>query len=187
ADVAFVLPRTCQIAATAELSSGAGSVTVEMIPTAPGDPLLPGQQQALPLDAVVLSQRAAEKLGVRAGDSLQAAFGRQVAGRAEYQRTQLRVHAVLPLQAFARDALFADLRLLEAAEDYRDGLAVPAFGWEGQVAERAGRVYPGFRLYAADLDSVETLRQYFASRNLDVATQAERIAQVRSLSRNLSL
>lgn len=187
ADVAFVLPRTRQIAATAELSSGAGSVTVEMIPTAPGDPLLPGQQQALPLDAVVLSQRAAEKLGVRAGDSLQAAFGRQVAGRAEYQRTQLRVHAVLPLQAFARDALFADLRLLEAAEDYRDGLAVPAFGWEGQVAERAGRVYPGFRLYAADLDSVETLRQYFASRNLDVATQAERIAQVRSLSRNLSL
>src|SRR5690606_10748221 len=75
ADVAFVLPRTRQIAAHAELSSGAGSVTVEMIPTAPGDPLLPGQQQALPLDAVVLSQRAAEKLGVRAGDSLQAAFG----------------------------------------------------------------------------------------------------------------
>lgn len=186
-DVAFVIPRTRQIAATAELSSASGKVIVEMIPTAPGDPLLPGQSQQLPLDAVVLSQRAAEKLGVSAGDELQAAFGRQVGGRSEYQRTHLRVQAVLPLSAFARDALFADLRLLEAAEDYRDGLAVAAFAWPGQQAPARERIYPGFRLYAADLDSVEALRRHFASRNLEVSTQADTIAQVRSLSRNLTL
>lgn len=187
ADVAFALPRTRQIAATAELSAGAGSVTVEMIPTAPGDPLLPGQRQHLPLDRVVLSQRAAEKLGVAVGDELQAAFGRQVAGRSEFQRTRLQVEAVLPLAAFARDALFADLSLLEAAEDYRDGLAVPAFGWPGLEQARGARVYPGFRLYAADLDGVETLRRHFSARDLEVATQADSIAQVRSLSRNLTL
>lgn len=188
ADVAFALPRTRQIAATAELSAGEEGVTVEMIPTAAGDPLVPPELLPLPADSVVLSQRAAEKLGVKAGDSLSAAFGRQVSGRSEYQRTGLRVQGILPLSAFPRDALFAPLQLLEAAEDYRDGLAVPAFGWPGnsQVQEHA-RVYPSFRLYAEDLEGVEVLRRYFAERNLEVATQADAIAQVRSLSRNLSV
>ena len=114
---------------------------------------------------------------------LSAAFGRQVAGRQEYQRTRLRVQGVLPLAAFPRDALFAPLALLEAAEDYRDGQAWP--GYEPQL--NPARVYPGFRLYAADLDGVERLRRYFAERGLEVATQAGIIAQVRSLSHNLTL
>ena len=188
ADVAFALPRTRQIAATAELSVGDRGVTVEMIPTAVGDPLVAPALLPLPADGVLLSQRAAEKLGVEAGDRLSAAFGRQVGGRPQYQRTDLQVVGVLPLGAFPRDALFASLGLLEAAEDYRDGLAVPALGWPGKTeTQRSERVYPGFRLYAEDLEGVERLRRYFAERNLEVATQADAIAQVRSLSRNLSL
>jgi putative ABC transport system permease protein len=188
ADVAFALPRTRQIAATAELSAGERRVTVEMIPTAAGDPLVPPELLPLPADGVLLSQRAAEKLGVKAGDSLSAAFGRQVSGRPEYQRTDLKVQGILPLSAFPRDALFASLQLLEAAEDYRDGLAVPALGWPGMSqAEENARVYPSFRLYAENLEGVEVLRRYFAARNLEVATQADAIAQVRSLSRNLSV
>lgn len=187
-DVAFVLPRTRQIAATAELSHGDQQLTVEMIPTAPGDPLVAPALLPLPADAVLLSQRAAEKLAVRAGDSLNAAFGRQVGGRVEYHRSVLRVQGVLPLEAFSRDALFASLSLLEAAEDYRDGLALAEQGWpDGALAQRGVRIYPGFRLYAAGLDDVEPLRLHFAERNLEVATQAQAIAQVRSLSRNLNL
>lgn len=187
-DVAFALPRTRQIAATAELSIGDRGVTVEMIPTAAGDPLVAPALLPLPADGVLLSRRAAEKLGVEAGDQLSAAFGRQVGGRPEYQRTRLQVMGVLPLSAFPRDALFASLTLLEAAEDYRDGLAVAELGWPGRSEpQRSARVYPGFRLYAADLEGVERLRRYFAERNLEVATQADAIAQVRSLSRNLSL
>lgn len=188
ADVAFALPRTRQIAATAELSAGDRGVTVEMIPTAAGDPLVAPALLPLPADGVLLSLRAAEKLGVEAGDRLSAAFGRQVGGRPQYQRTDLLVVGVLPLGAFPRDALFASLSLLEAAEDYRDGLAVPALGWPGRSEpQRSARVYPGFRLYAAGLEDVERLRRYFAARNLEVATQAQAIAQLRSLSRNLSL
>lgn len=188
ADVAFALPRTRQIAATVELSAGERNLTVEMIPTAAGDPLVPPELLPLPADGVLLSQRAAEKLGVKAGDSLTAAFGRQVSGRPEYQRTDLKVQGILPLSAFPRDALFASLQLLEAAEDYRDGLAVPALGWPGKSqAQENARVYPSFRLYAEDLEGVEVLRRYFAARNLEVATQADAIAQVRSLSRNLSV
>jgi putative ABC transport system permease protein len=184
-EVAFVVPRTRQIAATADLyaDSAGQALTVEMIPTAAGDPLVAPALLPHAPDQVLLSQRAAEKLGVRGGDVLSAAFGRQVGGRQEYQRTRLRVQGVLPLAAFQRDALFAPLALLEAAEDYRDGLAWP--GHKPQV--NTARVYPGFRLYAADLDGVERLRLYFAERELEVATQAEAIAQVRSLSHNLTL
>ncbi|NWD40307.1 ABC transporter permease [Pseudomonas yamanorum] len=183
-DVAFALPRTRQIAATAQL----GAVTVEMLPTADNDPLLAGMPMPKGLDQIVLSQTAAEKLGAKAGDWLEASFGRQVAGRVESQRTRVQVLHVLPLEAFARDGLFAPLGLLEAAEDYRDGRAVPAFGWDGDaVGVSEQRVYPTFRLYARRLVDVEPLRVYFAGQNLLVSTQAQTIAQVQSLSRNLSI
>ncbi len=183
-DVAFALPRTRQIAATAQLEA----VTVEMLPTAANDPLLAGLPMPKGLDQIVLSHTAAEKLGAKAGDWLEASFGRQVAGRVESQRLRVQVLQVAPLEAFARDGLFAPLGLLEAAEDYRDGRAVPAFGWDGDaVGVSEQRVYPAFRLYARRLVDVEPLRVYFAGQNLLVSTQAQTIAQVQSLSRNLSI
>ncbi|KAA8707609.1 ABC transporter permease [Pseudomonas cannabina] len=186
-DVSFALPRTRQIAATADLSLNNQLLNVEMIPTAQGDPLLSGLLPPPGLDSVVLSRTAAEKLNARAGDWLDAAFTRQVSGVLQTQRTRLRVSAVLPLEAFQRDALFASLGLLQAAEDYRDGRAVPALGWPGESAPEAQRIYPAFRLYARNLSDVETLRRYFADNGLLVSTQSQAIAQVQSLSRNLSI
>ena len=183
-DVAFAVPRTRQIAATAQV----GTLTLEMLPTAAGDPLLAGLPLPHGLDQIVLSHTAAEKLAARPGDWLETSFARQVAGRVEAQRTRLQVLAVLPLEAFAREGLFADLALLETAEDYRDGRAVPALGWAGEAASVSEqRIYPAFRLYARSLSDVEPLRVYFAGQNLLVSTQAHTIAQVQSLSRNLSI
>ncbi|MBV4511139.1 ABC transporter permease [Pseudomonas sp. SWRI22] len=183
-DVAFAVPRTRQIAATAQV----GTLTLEMLPTAAGDPLLAGLPMPHGLDQIVLSHTAAEKFAARPGDWLETSFARQVAGRVEAQRTRLQVLAVLPLEAFAREGLFADLALLEAAEDYRDGRAVPALGWAGEAASVSEqRIYPAFRLYARSLSDVEPLRVYFAEQNLLVSTQAHTIAQVQSLSRNLSI
>ena len=183
-DVAFAVPRTRQIAATAQV----GTLTLEMLPTTAGDPLLSGLPMPKGLDQIVLSHTAAEKLAARPGDWLETRFARQVAGRIEARTTRLQVLAVLPLEAFARDGLLADLGLLEAAEDYRDGRAVPALGWDGDVVGASEqRVYPAFRLYARNLTDVEPLRVYFAGQNLLVSTQAQTIAQVQSLSRNLSV
>ncbi|WET10598.1 MULTISPECIES: FtsX-like permease family protein [unclassified Pseudomonas] len=183
-DVAFAIPRTRQIAATAQV----GTLTLEMLPTAPGDPLLNGLPMPQGLEQIVLSHTAAEKLAARPGDWLETSFARQVAGRVEARRTRLQVLAVLPLEAFARDGLFAQLSLLEAVEDYRDGRAVAALGWDGDAASVGEqRVYPAFRLYARNLTDVEPLRVYFAGQNLWVSTQASSIAQVQSLSRNLSI
>ncbi|AZE58266.1 ABC-type antimicrobial peptide transport system, permease component [Pseudomonas synxantha] len=183
-DVAFALPRTRQIAATAQV----GTLTLEMLPTAAGDPLLAGLPIPHGLDQIVLSHTAAEKLAARPGDWLETSFARQVAGQVQAQHTRLQVLAVLPLEAFARDGLFAGLGLLEAAEDYRDGRAVAALGWAGDaVGMSEQRVYPAFRLYARSLADVEPLRVFFTGQNLLVSTQANTIAQVQSLSRNLSI
>ncbi|WP_338476002.1 FtsX-like permease family protein [Pseudomonas khavaziana] len=183
-DVAFALPRTRQIAATAQV----GTLTLEMLPTAAGDPLLAGLPIPHGLDQIVLSHTAAEKLAARPGDWLETSFARQVAGQVQAQHMRLQVLAVLPLEAFARDGLFAGLSLLEAAEDYRDGRAVAALGWAGDaVGMSEQRVYPAFRLYARNLTDVEPLRVFFAGQNLLVSTQANTIAQVQSLSRNLSI
>lgn len=188
ADVAFILPRTRQIAATAELSLRGEPLTVEMVPTAAGDPLLGALPVPERLNTVVLSKTAAEKLAASAGDWVDAAFGRQLAGRVETRRTRLQILAVLPVEAFSRDAVFAPLGLLEAAEDYRDGRAVTSLGWDGEIGDpTVQRIYPAFRLYARHLDDVERLRQHFADQGLPVATQAAAIAQVQSLSRNLSI
>lgn len=189
-EVAFAIARTRQIAATAELRLPAQgrAVTVEMLPTADGDPLLQGAPVPTGLQQAVLSFTAAEKLGVKAGDSLLASFSRQQAGQLQWRQSELQVLAVLPLAAFERDGLFASLALLEAAEDYRDGRAVPALDWAGErEANATQRVYPAFRLYARSLNDVEPLRQYFAERKWLVSTQAAQIAQVQSLSRNLDL
>lgn len=188
-EVAFAIPRTRQIAATSELqiTPGEARVSVEMLPTAAGDPLLQGLPVPQTLQQVVLSHSAAEKLGVTPGSQLQARFGRQRGGDLQWQQTTLHVLAVLPLTAFERDALFAQAALLEVVEDYRDGLSVPALGWPGAAATQAPRIYPGFRLYARALDDVEPLRQYLAAQQVQVVTQAAQIAQVQALSRNLDL
>jgi putative ABC transport system permease protein len=187
-EVAFAIARTRQIAATSELQAPAGTtVSVEMLPTAAGDPLLQGLPVPQTLQQVVLSHTAAEKLGVAAGSQVQARFARQQGGILQWQQTSLQVLAVLPLAAFERDALFAQAALLEAVEDYRDGLGVAALGWPGAAASQAPRIYPGFRLYARTLEDVEPLRQYFAAQQVQVVTQAAQIAQVQALSRNLDL
>ncbi|WP_342655723.1 FtsX-like permease family protein [Pseudomonas sp. F3-2] len=189
-DVGFVVGRSRQIAATADLSLApkASVVNVEMIPTAAGDPLLGDILPPAEPNRILLSQTAAEKLGAKAGDWLDARFTRQKSGVAQAQHVRLQVASVLPLDAFGRDGMFAPVALLEAVEDYRDGQAVEAFGWTGDVsASSRQRVYPAFRLYARNLDDVEPLRLYFAQNSVLVSTQTQTISQVKSLSRNLTI
>lgn len=203
-DVSFVLPRTRSIAATMDLTAGEGdrraSLLVSLEPTAAGDPLLghynaavPAMPQQAATEAVniALSTPAAEKLHVTAGDTLSGKVERRLNGQAQSVRIPLRVASVLPLAAQQKDVAFIPFPLLEATEDYRDGRAVPEMGthngWTGEERPKDARLYPGFRLYAKDLDAVMRLRQAFAQQGLDVYTHAEEIEQVNSLSQALNL
>lgn len=216
-DVSFVLPRTRSIAATMSLSRGEGTtrktLVVSLEPTGPGDPLLARYHATVPAmpsgmnsaDAggasspwpigVTLSATAAEKLNVRQGETLQGRVERRYQGQAQSARLHLRVAAVLPLAARQKDVAYVPLPLLEATEDYRDGRAVPEMDalnghpgeWTGEPRPEGQRVYPGFRLYARNLEAVGTLRQAFARQHLDVYTHAEEIEQVATLAHALNL
>lgn len=201
--VDFVIPRTRDIAATLQLSSGTDNPIfsrASMEPSAPGDPLLsqanivfpsPAEStaaQGVPSeDLVVLSASVAQKLKVEADALISGQIGRKnPEGGLESANLPLRVHAILPLGAEERDVVFVSLPFLDAAERFRDYIAVPERGLGGDPPPPS-RTYAGFRLYAKTLNDVEPLRLYFANQNIEVLTKAREIGVVQGLDRSLTL
>ena len=190
--VAFVIPQTRSIAANMVLYNGEGekphSVVVDLVPTGEGDPLLE-KWGRIPKNetSVVLSNTAARKLNVAAGQEVIGRVGRAVAGIKEQVTISLKVAAVLPIEAFPREAAFVRLGLLEATEDYRDGRGSEAFGWPGQARPPGPREYPSFRLYARSIYDVATLRDMFFEQGLEVYAKVEEIEVVQSLDRSFTL
>lgn len=188
-DVAFLVPRTRSIAATIDLSSVHTSriLTVELIPSGVGDPLL-SELGVLPegYERVVLSRAAADKLGVSRGSLIDGSLVRRYRGEQERVHLTLTVAALAPERAFQRDGAFVSVELLEALEDFRDGRAVPELGWDGASVNTA-RTYPGFRLYAKSIHDVAGLRDAFTEIGVDVHTRVAEIALVKRMDRNLTM
>jgi putative ABC transport system permease protein len=187
-DVAFLIPRTRSIAATIELGSEHSSriVSVELLASDRGDPLLsPDSPLPQGTTSIVLSQSAAEKLGVAPGDTLDGSLARRFRDKQERVHLPLTVAAIAPARAFSRDGAFVSLKLLVALEDFRDGRAVPDLGWEGDPADTS-RTYPGFRLYARTIYDVAGLRDAFEKLNVDVHTRSAEIELVQRMNRNLT-
>jgi len=172
----------------------AATQPVAASPLAPAVPDTSGNSpegQLAPID-MVLSATAAGKTGLHTGSLALGLAERRLAGVVQQAEVLLRVAAVLPLAAQARDVALVPLFLLEAVEDFRDGRAVPELErwperpqWTGEARPDEARLYPGFRLYANALDRVEGLRTAFAAQGIEVHTRAAEIAQVVSLSRAL--
>ena len=190
-DVDFVIPQTRSIAASMILynknDGKPRTLVVSLIPTADGDPLLQ-QYGRIPSGArqVVLSDTAARKLNVKAGQEIIGKVGRSVAGAKEQVKVNLQIVDVLPHEAFVREAAFVQLDLLEATEDYRDGRGSKAFGWPGSLRPEGSRMYPSFRLYARSIYDVSELRNILMDQGLEVYTKAEEIETVKSLDRSAS-
>lgn len=191
--VAFVIPRTRDIAAVIVLERPGDEtnrmVATSMEPTAAGDPLLARHGVPEPAgDQVVLSATTARKLNVTAGDRIMGRLGRKLAsGKLESVSLPLTVVAILPLDAEPKDVAFLALDLLEDAERYRDGIAVPGRGFTGDPPPEGVRQYGGFRLYAKDLDSVAVVRDSLVGQGVEVETKAWDIEMVKGLDRALTL
>jgi len=187
-DVTFLVPRTRSIAATVQLKSESSSriLNAEVIPSDKGDPLL-RSVEAMPdgLRSVVLSQSAASKLAVKPGDRIDGSLVRQFRGKRERVHLELNVAAIAPAAAFNRDGAFADLLLVEALEDFRDGHAVPALDWSGDESTQ-DRTYPSFRLYARSIYDVAELKEALTRAGVDSRTKVGDIELVMKMDRNLS-
>jgi putative ABC transport system permease protein len=187
-DVAFVIPRTRTLAAQGAFAGSAESdapVRAELLATAPGDPLLGG----LPVPegrAVALSASLADRLDLRAGDTVRFRIERILGGARETLAMDLAVAAVAPPAAFGRDAAFLPLPLLLLAEDFQDGTA-PREVPEVIPSPDPVRVYAGFRLYARTLEDVVTIDHALRRDGVDVASRAEEVAGLLLLDRNLTV
>lgn len=189
-DVAFVVPRTRTINATMDVvtPSRRAVAGIEVVPTAPGDPLVP-ESHEIPRrwDSILLSHTAGVKLGARAGDALTGVVKRRVEGRDQMVRFELAVLGVLPESAFGRDAVFAPLALLTAMEDYRDGFDVRLFDPSAEGNEAGLRdSFANARVYAVDLDSVATLADFIRAGGVEVRTRARDIENVKAIERVLA-
>lgn len=193
ADVAFTVPNTRFLAATLSLRRPSHPdrpiATVEVVPTAAGDPLLQGQSPVPErFDTVVLSQSAAEKLRAAVGTVLTGVVGRAMGDVRESRRLELTVIGVLPAGYYQRDAAFVSLPLLLALEQFREGYAVADLGWPGLPLPTGPRTYASFRLYAKSIDDVGPLRDWLASpsRGVTSHTRAAEIEALQQLDRNLT-
>jgi putative ABC transport system permease protein len=138
------------------------------------------------LTELVLSTAAARKLGAAAGDRLVARIDRRRDERDEHAVWEVTVTGVLPDAAMTEEAALVPLPLLVATEDYRDGLTVPALGWEGAPVRGGPREFARFRLYAASIYAVAGLAADLAAEGVEVRTQVTEIASMQALDRNLS-
>ncbi len=138
--VAFVIPRTRRLAASAEFINLRGGAqarrSLDLYPSAPGDPLLEHYGVAAPgPDNCVLTAEAGRRLKVAAGATVVVEISRERG--AQKVRRELTVAGILPEAAGTVAAAYITLPELEEIESYKDGLAVSARGWSG-----AGRTAP---------------------------------------------
>jgi putative ABC transport system permease protein len=189
-DVAFVVPNTRRIAASLSRLlnpvEGRDLRALQMIPTGPGDPLI-GDGDCVPTGTgqLVLSASAAARLGAAPGERLVARIDRRRAGQDEAAIWELTLCGVLPPEALAEDAALVALPLLVATEDYRDGVAVPELGWEGDPPPDRPRRFARFRLYAASIYDVAGLAADLEREGIELRTRVAEIATMQALDRNL--
>ncbi len=190
-DVGFLVPNTRRIAASLSRllnpESGQDLRALQMIPTGVGDPLLGDAAQPPSGTAqLVLSASAANKLAASVGDRLVARIDRQRSGRDEGAVWELTLTGIVPAALLPDDAALVPLELLVATEDYRDGVAVPTLGWDGDPAPSRARSYARFRLYAASIYDVAGLEQTLTADGVEVRTRVGEIATMQALDRNLT-
>jgi len=133
-DVAFVVPTTRQISAsvTAHIKGKKGEAELNIVPTGAGDPLILENGGAVPGPGeCVLTQFAAEELEAQVGDIIEMTARRIKTGQYESGTTEMRVVGILSVRASALKSMYVQLNILEAVERFKDGRAVPEFGWSG--------------------------------------------------------
>jgi putative ABC transport system permease protein len=160
----------------------------EIIPTALGDPLLGATQVALQPGQTLLSARAAQSLGVKAGDSLRLRVARKLDGANERGELSLQVAAVLDPAVFPRAAAFVTPPVLLAMERFRDGYQVRELGLStGRSDAGLTTRYARARVYAKDIDQVAELERWLNAQHIETASRLADIDNVKAINHVLGL
>lgn len=190
--LAYAIGRTRDVASELQVTSPEGRrQTIALEATSPGDPLFANFAVPQPVSSpgdlkISLSAQAARKLGVAAGEKLESALARRSStGKFERMPLELTVVSVLPAAASNLDAGFVDMATLQAVQDFRDGISSPLLGYIGEIEPPQARHYESFRAYAAGIDEVEGLEQWFLGQDVPVKTRSRDIANIRKIDSTL--
>lgn len=151
--VAFVIPSVRRISLYGDIylpdAPGKPISDVGYLPTAPGDPIGGGVDQGDgysggPVPCMIV-ERHAEELGVKTGGKIMVSVSRIEHGSTVRATFEAVVRRVLKPEESNLKAVFLPLPAIERIEDYKDGRAVPVFGWNKNLCESL-RIYDSFRL-----------------------------------------
>jgi putative ABC transport system permease protein len=187
ADVDFVMPATRSINTSADAVMNPSNRLLEravpLVPSAEGDPLLQG---AAPVSdgRVHITEALAERLDSAAEGRLEMVIGREIDGRQELARRELRVIGVLPKARYEREAVFLSLPDLLAIERFRDDAQVTGANWT--VPRPAPEFYASFRLYASSLTELRSLQDWLERQGVTVRPRAENAALLLAFRDNLN-
>jgi putative ABC transport system permease protein len=110
-----------------------------LVPTGNGDVLLLGNGSAIPqARECVLGSEVAGSLHARIGETVIITASRIKGGTDERVQLQVRVVGVLSPSGSGLKSIYVPLEVLENVERFKDGQAVPEFGWPGSIP----RAYP---------------------------------------------
>lgn len=187
--VGFVIPLTRSLNTTADLMRDTQHfvANAEVIPSASGDPLIGSLPAPATQQQVLLSASAASKLGVKSGDQLRLLVLRKLQGNNERGDYAVTVGGVLEHNLFTRPAVLVHLDLLVAMENFRDGYAVPQFGFASGTPAPTRERYARARIYAQGLDDVASIAASLEGERIESSTRAAEIESVKAISHVLGL
>ena len=189
-EVGFAIGQTRSLNTQADLLVGLQRFVenAEIIPSEAADPLLNLPQIHLSGQQVILSDRAAQRLQAKVGDSVRLRATRRLDGINERGELTLQVVAVLDGARFGRAAGFVAPPLLLALERFRDGYQVPAFGLDtGQPLGHLQPLYARARVYARDVDGVAPLERWLNGQNIETSSRLADIDNVKAINHVLGL
>lgn len=184
-EVAFVMPRTRLLAASAILQARGQRISLDLVPSGPGDPLAPASTPA----TVAISEPVARALGVSAGEQAELVIGRtRPDGERESVVLKLRISNVLPARDSGRQLALVDTNLLVATEIYREQEQVRDFIEARTLAEetRNSRRYAGLRVYARSVDDLAKVRSMLLALGIETDSRIEEVRLVQRLDRALA-
>ncbi len=184
--VSFLVPLTRTLAASVSLDGQDGKrLTVDLVPTAEGDPVLDYSDLPFPEKGLIITRQLERQLPpLTEGQGLQLFVNRMSGGRLERVSVSLPVLGILPDAADWKPHIYVPLAFAEAVERYRDGFAVPEFGWPGQTGQPE-QTYAGFRMYVRALDDVVLMRDALMREGIEAYTAAREVENVLALRRAL--
>lgn len=187
--VGFVMPLTRALNTVADLyvDSTRFVENVELIPTATGDPLLGDVLPPASANQVILTAMAAQRLGVKPGDTVRLNVSRQLNKVNERAQMQVQVQAILPGAAFGRAAAFVTLPLLVSLEDFRDGFQAPLLNVVKGASPRTRQHFARARIYASDIEQVESLAAFLTQQRIETSSRLAEIKSVQQIDRVLSI